>query len=170
MSKTQRRSPAVQVLTWHRDQYYSFFIPNNWHKRHWSDGREGVIYAPDPNDPLTVFAVDFQDIGMSIAPPDLDILADGFFYSIEQLPQVNIESHKQNVTGSLLELEAKYTFTEQGQRLKRWTRVFYHETRQIAMTAQAASPEKYAHWRPWFVEAMTTTVVHNQKPQSKLSQ
>ena len=162
--KTPKQHPAVSGLTWHRDQYYSFFTPMDWHRFTWADGRQGEIYGPDLNDPLTVFAVDVKDLGTAITADDLDILAEGFFATIEQLPEVNIESREQKVTGRVLELEAKYTFREEGETRRRWVRVFYHETRQIAMTAQGATPEKYDYWLPWFFEAMMTARVHNRKP------
>ncbi|MBN1284527.1 MAG: hypothetical protein JXB47_03935 [Anaerolineae bacterium] len=132
---------------------------------HWSDDRTGVIYGPDPADPFTVFAVDLKDLGTLVTAADLDALAEGLFGSIERLPASEIETREQKATGKLLELEAKYTFCEQGETRKCWKRVFYHETRQIAMTAQGATPEKYDYWLPLFFEAMMTANVHNVKPQ-----
>jgi hypothetical protein len=163
--KTPKQYSAVRGLSWHRDQYYSFFIPENWHRLPWSDDREGVIYAPDLTDPLTVFAVDIKELGTSISAEDLEALAEGFFGTIEQLPESDIESRAQKASGERLELEAHYTFHEQGQTRKRWVRVLYHRNRQIAMTAQGATPEKYDYWLPWFYEAMMTARTHNEKPQ-----
>jgi hypothetical protein len=100
-----------------------------------------------------------------VTADDLEILAEGFFQSIEQLPECEIESRDQKVAGAQPELEAKYTFCDQGQRRKRWIRMFYHQTRQIAMTAQGATPEKYDYWLPWFFEAMMTAKVHSEKPE-----
>jgi hypothetical protein len=162
-----QKYPAVKGLTWHRDQYYSFFVPMDWHIFRWSDGRQGAIYGPDSADPLTIFAVDVKDLGTALTPSDLNILAEGFFESIAQLPQVNIEHRDQKVAGKLLELEAKYIFSEADETRKRWVRLFYHETRQITMAAQGATPEKYDYWLPWFFEAMMTAQVHNQKPQGE---
>jgi hypothetical protein len=162
--QAQKQYPALTGLIWHRNRYYSFFIASDWHKLRWSDNRKGVIYGPDPTDPLTILAVDVKALGTPITAADLDVLADGFFESLEQLPGVEITFRNQQVTGALLELEAKYTFQDQGQTRKRWTRVFYHETRQIAMTAQGATPEKYDYWLPIFFEAMATVRLHNSKP------
>jgi hypothetical protein len=165
-SQARGKPPSVSGLLWHRDQYYSFFIPNNWHRLRWPDNREGVIYGPDPTDPFTVFAVDIKDLGVSITPADVDVLAEGFFESIQQLPACDIESREQKVSDTQIKLEAKYTFDEQGETRKRWACVFYHETRQIAMTAQGATPEQYDYWLPWFFEAMMTVRIHNEKPDS----
>jgi len=164
--QARKEYPSAKGLLWYRDQYYSFFVPNHWHQFHWADGREGVIYGPDPADPLTVFAVDIQDLGTPITGDDLDILAEGFFETIERLPGSAIEHRQQKATGRLLELEAKYRFEEEGATRKRWARVFYSQTRQIAMTAQGATPEKYDYWLPWFFEAMMTAKIHNEKPTS----
>jgi hypothetical protein len=163
-SKKQKRYPVVKGLSWHRDNYYSFYVPIDWHRFSWSDDREGVIYGPDPDDPSTVFAVSIKDLGTSITPADLDVLAEAFFETIEGLPESSIETRSQKATGNLLELEVKYTFREGEKTRKCWERVFYHETRQIAMTAQGATPDKYDYWLPMFFEAMMTADVHNQKP------
>ena len=165
--KATRTYPAIQGLSWHRNQYYSFFIPNNWHKLSWSDGRQGVVYAPNLTDLNTVFAVDIKDLGTLISGDDLEVLAEGFFETIEQLPESHIESRSQKLTGKLLELQIKYQFQEQGDTRKRWVRLFYHETRQIALTAQGATPPTSDYWLPWFFEAMMTAKIHNQEPQDQ---
>ena len=163
-SATQQR-PSFKGLSWHRDQYYSFFIPLDWHKFEWNDNRNGVIYGPDSADPQTVFAVEVTDAGLKFTPDDLDALAEGFFTGIEDLPDVKIETRNQRVVAALLTLEAKYTYRDQEMIRKRWTRVLYHQTRQVAMTAQGATPEKYDYWLPMFFEAMMTAKVHNTRPE-----
>ena len=163
-SKSQKQYPVIKGLTWHRDNYYSFYVPIDWHRFAWSDDRQGVIYGPDPDDPSTVFAVFFKDLGTPITADDLDVLAGAFFETIGGLPESNIEARHQKVTGRLLELEAKYTFQEGGETRKCWGRVLYHETRQIAMTAQGATPEKYDYWLPVFFEAMMTAEIHTKRP------
>lgn len=166
MNTPHKQYPAVQGLTWHRTQYYSFFLPMNWHPFSWANDREGQIYGPDSNDSSTVFAVDMIDLGTPITDQDFDILAEGFFGTIEQLPACAIEARHQKAIGRLFELEAKYTFQEQAKTRKRWTRVFYHETRQVTMTAQGSTHEQYDHWLPWFFEAMITAKVHSQYPET----
>ena len=161
---TKKNYPAIKGLSWHREDYFSFFIPRDWHKFEWVDERQGVIYGPDPNEPLTIFAVEVQDLGTLITADDLDTLAEGFFESIENLPEAEIESRNQKVTGKLLELEAKYTYQEQGETRKRWVRQFYQDTRQIVMMAQGETSEKYDYWLPLYFEAMMTAKIHNRKP------
>jgi hypothetical protein len=163
LAKSRKQHPAVKGLTWHRTQFYSFFLPMNWH-RFLSDS--GEVLGPDPDDHFTLFAVHFIDLGTPITPDDLDILAEGFFESLKQLDACHIESRDQKATASKIELEAKYTFQEQGTTRKCWKRVYYHETRQTVMTAQGATPEKYDYWLPWFFEAMMTAKVHSTKPET----
>lgn len=156
--------PAFKGLSWHRDPYYSFFIPIDWHKVAWPDGKQGVIYTPSADELFTLFAVEVRDLEISISADDLDDLSAGFVAGIEALPGVEIESHKHWIRGKLMCLDARYSFDEQGQRRKRWVRQFYHETRQIAMTAQGATVEAFDYWLPMFFEAMMTTKIHNTLP------
>lgn len=164
MEQKQKKYPPVKGLTWHCDEYYSFFTPIDWHPFSWADGREGMIYGPDSSDPATVFAAAVKDFGTKISADDLDVLAEAFLETLEQLAESHIESHNEKVSGEMLELEAKYTFSEAGETRQCWTRMFYHHTRQITMTAQGATPEKYAYWLPVFFEAMMTAGVHSRKP------
>jgi hypothetical protein len=163
VSKT-KEYPTIKGLTWHRTQYYSFFTPMDWHRFTWSDDRQGDIYGPDPDDPFTVFAVDVRDLGTKVTRKDLNVLAEAFFGAIKRLPECDLESHDRKATGKLLQLEAHYTFRDQGNTRKCWVRVFYHVTRQVTMTAQGATPEKYNYWMPMFFQAMRTANVHSTKP------
>ena len=157
--------PSFRGLRWHRHQFYSFFVPYEWQRADWPDDREGVIYTPSADDPLTLIAVEVRDLGVAPTPDDLDDLQAGLLAGIEALPDVEVEHHEQWIRGSLMCLEAKYSFVEDGARRKRWVRQFYHETRQIAMTAQGATCETYDYWLPMFFEAMMTTKIHNSIPQ-----
>jgi hypothetical protein len=159
-----KRPPAFKGLTWYRDQYYSFFIPSDWHRFTWQDDRQGALFGPSADDAHTVFAADLRDIGFTVAADDLDDVFDGFMAGIQQLPDVEIESSTSRSVGGLITLEAKYTFSEDGITRKRWVRVLYHGTRQIAFTAQGATPDGYAYWLPMFFEAMMTARVHSTRP------
>ncbi|MBZ0301061.1 MAG: hypothetical protein K8J31_15035 [Anaerolineae bacterium] len=156
--------PSFTGLSWQHNPYYSFFIPINWQRLDWPDGRSGVIYLPTADDPLTLFAVDMRDLETLLTPEDCEDLVDGFLSGIQALPDCQIESQDHWVVGDLIGMEARYTFTDQGGPRKRWVRQFYHETRQIAMIAQGATPEHFAYWLPMFYEAMMTTKIHNSLP------
>lgn len=162
--ETTKTRPAFKGLRWYRDQYYSFFVPIDWSRFEWQDDRQGILFGPSVGDASTVFAVNLTDLGFSVTADDLDDLFDGFLTSIQQLPDVKIELSERQSTGTLLSLEAKYTFLEDGSTRKRWVRVLYHGTRQIAFTAQGATPDTYDHWLPMFFQAMMTAKVHSTMP------
>lgn len=163
-NQTTKRRPVFKGLRWHREQYFSFFIPVDWSRFNWQDDRQGALYGPSADDAHTIFAVELQDLGFPISDDDLDDLFDGFLTGIQQLPGVEIESSEKRVAGALVSLEAKYTFLENETTRKRWVRVLYHNTRQIAFTAQGATPEIYDYWLPMFFEAMMTAKVHSTLP------
>jgi hypothetical protein len=162
--KTKDTTPAFKGLTWYREQYFSFYIPIDWHKVEWQDKRQGIIFVPKPEDVYTLFAVEVNDLGTTVTTDDLPYLMTGFLDGIKQLPERKIELKKESVVGKLMQLEAKYTFLEDGQTRKRWVRVLYDKTRQITVTAQGATVEDYDYWLPMFFEAMMTVMVHSTKP------
>ena len=159
-----KRRPVFKGLTWHREQYFSFFIPVDWPRFDWQDERQGVLFGPSADDAHTIFAVELRDLEFSISDDDLDDLFDGFLTSIQHLPGVDIELSEKRVTGEQKQLEAKYTFIEDEMTRKRWVRVLYHGTHQIAFTAQGATPETYDYWLPMFYQAMMTAKIHSTIP------
>jgi hypothetical protein len=168
VAKAQKQYPTIKGLTWHRHQYYSFFLPLDWHRFAWPDDRQGEIYGPDPDDPFTTFSISLIDLGTRVNLDELDIVAEGFFEAIAQLPDAQIDFREQKAAGRVLELEARYVYSDAGMTRKCWTRVFYHFTRQITMTAQGSTPEKYDYWLPIFFEAMMTANIHSEKTSIEL--
>jgi hypothetical protein len=156
--------PPIHGLLWHRDEHFSFFVPIDWQRSGWDDGRIGVLYYPVPDDPQTVFAVEEKDLGMAISPGDLDRLDAEFVDTIEQLPEGESESHDKAVVGEQMQLEYKYTFREGCVMRRRWVRVFFLGTHETTMTAQGSTLDLYDYWLPWFFEAMATAQVHYEKP------
>lgn len=159
-----KRPPSFKGLTWYREQYYSFFVPNDWHRFNWQDDRQGILFGPSADDVHTVFATDLRDIGFTVTADDLEDLFDGFLAGIQQLAGVEIELSTRRAVGDLITLEARYTFSDGGITRKRWARVLYHGTRQIAFTAQGATPDIFDYWLPMFFEAMMTVRVHSTSP------
>ncbi len=162
--QAQKKLPAISGLRWHRHQYFSFFVPDNWYRSNTDGSSTRVIYSPNPEDNATLFAVDLQELGTALVPDDLEVLAEGFFERVARLPDVDILTRKMKASGSIVEMEAKYTFSEAGATRKRWTRVLYQEARQIALNAQGATPEIYDYWLPMFFESMSTARIHRQEP------
>ena len=72
--QSTKRPPVFKGLRWHREQYFSFFIPVNWPRFDWLDDRQGVLFGPSADDAHTIFAVDLQDLGFSVSVDDLDDL------------------------------------------------------------------------------------------------
>jgi len=160
----KQSTPTFTGLTWCHEQYFSFFIPIDWRKVDRPDGKQGVIYAPDQNDAHTLFAVQVDDLGTEVTSADLPYLLEGFLGGIRQLPESQIENRTDSAVATLVELEAKYTFLEEGQRRKRWVRVLYHRSRQVTFTAQGGTEKTYHYWLPMFNEAMMTLKVHSTRP------
>lgn len=158
---TPKKRPAFRGLHWQKHEHFSFMRPIDWHEFEWLDEREGVLFGPTPDDNATLFTVDVKDIGIDLAPEDLEDLEGGFLAGIEQLPESHIEWRDTWVVGSLMGLEAKYTFRENDAIRKRWVRVLYQDTRQIVVTAQGASVEAFHYWLPMFNEQMMTFKVHS---------
>ncbi len=160
-----KKLPVFKGLSWHRNQYYSFFVPSDWHKNAWPDGRQGIIYHPPVDDPFTLLAIEVWDLGTPITPDDLDDLYDGFLTGVRELPGCEVESHEHWIRGDLMCLEARYSFAEQDHHPRRWVRQFYHQTRQIAFTAQGSTHEVFDYWMPMFFEIMMTTQIHSTVPE-----
>jgi hypothetical protein len=89
-------------------------------------------------------------------PEDVEILAEGFEAGINSLPDVIIE-HKNYETGKMVVLlEAKFTFTENGQRRKRWIKSMYWSEANLVLIAQGATVEDYAYWEGMLFNTMMT--------------
>ena len=156
--------PAFKGLNWYRQQHFSLFVPMDWPHGPWSDGREGVVFMPNSNDPETRLAVEVKDLGLVFSKEDKDDLLAGFLEGIKALPECLLEEQKNWVVGNLICLEAKYSYLEAESRRKRWVRVLYDKTRQISFIAQGSSPETFQFWLPMFYEALMLARVHDQKP------
>ncbi len=160
----QNSRPRFRGLSWCHEQYFSFFIPIDWQRIERPDGKVGVIYIPPGDDADTFYAVQVDDLGTQVTEEDLPDLETGLLNGISQLPASQIETRSTSRTGQLVELEAKYTYLENGFRRKRWVRMLYHDTRQIIFIAQGKSEAVYQYWLPMFNEAMMTLKVHSTKP------
>jgi hypothetical protein len=164
---------AAKELSLYKDHYlgFSFFHPDDWHQFNWLDGRRGVLYGPVFNDNSTIFAVAVQELGLRVNVRDMKDLHMGFIAGIGRLANSQIEWQNQWQSGDQIGMEAKYTFSEEGNTRKRWVRVLYQDSRQITLTAQAASLAEFDAWLPLFHQSMMTFRVHvaplyKQKPRA----
>lgn len=174
MNQSLKESPTFKGLNWYRKQYFSLFLSDDWQRFDWPDGREGVVFLPSGEDTETIFGVEVADLGLEILAEDKEDLKAGFLNSIQELPESNVEEHKDWVVGNKICLEAKYTYLEDASsevptskvptQRKRWVRVLYDKSRQISFIAQGSSPEAFEFWLPMFYQAMMTSSVHDEKP------
>jgi hypothetical protein len=162
--KDNTEKPIFKGLSWCHEQYFSFFVPIDWQRTERPDGKQGVIYVPAYDDAHTFYAVQVDDLGTQVTAEDVPDLETGLLSGINQLTESQIESYGTSSVGTLIQLEAKYTYLEDGLRRKRWVRMLYHETRQIIFIAQGKTEPIYHYWLPMFNEAMMTLKVHSTKP------
>ncbi len=155
---TRTGTPAFTGLALHEDRTwrFSFWYPHDWQRYHWSDGREGVLYAPDPTDYATSFSVEIKALDTEITPDDKADLHAGFLEGLRSLPECEIETEGSWVAGNLIGCEAKYTFREDGGLRKRWSRLLFEGSRQFHFVAQGASADEYQYWEPMLFQAMET--------------
>ncbi len=164
VEKKQRDKPVFKGLHWYRDEHYSFFVPTDWPHSKRSDGKEGVLFQPDASDNKTLLAAEVTPMETSFTSEDKEDLKEGFLEGIKALQDVSIEETKDWEVSNVICLEARFSYTEQNQKLKRWIRVLYRKDQQVSMIAQGSSVEAFDYWLPMFYEAMMTSRVHDQKP------
>jgi len=136
---------------------FAIWVPSDWHRIDLTEGRQGVIYSPYPNDTQTCFFIERHKLDLSVRPKDFEVLKKGFLEGIEQLPEVEILKHEESIgPAGVILLDARYTFVEEGTRRKRWTRVSYWGNGQLTMIAQGATEKEFDYWEPMLYNIMMT--------------
>lgn len=136
---------------------YSFFYPDGWYQFELeTEGGQGVIFSPYPDDITTSVSTEARDLGTTLTAEDLPMLREGFLEGLQELPGVVIEREESEAIGQLLALDAWCTYDEDGARRKRWVRLYYQGQIQLRMIAQGASVEQYDYWLPMLNMAMRT--------------
>jgi hypothetical protein len=151
--------PAFTGLVVHRslEHRYSFFYPEGWHQLELeTEGGQGVIFAPSPDDVATSFSAESRDLGTAVTADDLPTLRRGFLAGLRRLPSAVIESSEDYTVGELLGLEARHAFRDGPARRKRWSRLLYQGTLQVRLIAQGATPDAFDYWLPAFTTMMRT--------------
>jgi hypothetical protein len=134
---------------------YSFLYPEEWHTFELeTEGGQGMIVAPSPDDTATSFSVEARDLGMTPTEDDLPDLREGFAAGLQELPDVVIETQEDFAIGNLLGLEAKLTYRDGEAIRKRWVRLLYQGGMQARVIAQGASVAEYDYWLPMLAQAM----------------
>jgi hypothetical protein len=149
--------PAFTGLLVHRDlvHRYSLLVPDGWHGRP-LEGDDGVLFAPDADDPHTSLSVSARDLGTAVRPSDLPTLRRGFLAGLRRVPGSRVENVEAEAVGDLLTMEARQSFREDGALRKRWIRLAYQGRTQVRVVAQGATPALFAYWEPMFFQAMRT--------------
>ena len=166
MTITAEELVAAATWVWHQDEKWGcqFLYPEGWYRFSFDDGREGVLYAPHPDDWATGFGVAVQDLGIEVTREDLPDLEAGFREGLATLPgcQVAWLLHWQ-VEPSII-LEAKCTFREGQATRQRRSRLVYAGTRQFHVFAQGATPKEFEQWRPLLYAMLMSFSVTRDQP------
>ncbi len=153
----QESRPAFTGLAVGRNLSYkfSFLYPEGWNTFALeTEGGEGIIVAPAPDDTATSFSVEARDLGMTVGADDLPTLREGFFAGLRDLPDATIETRDDFVIGALLGVEAILTYREGAETRKRWVRLLYQGSTQARLIAQGASVAEYDYWLPMLNQTM----------------
>ena len=141
------------------DLDFSFWHESRWNRFKFSDGRSGIIVSPEDSDPLTTFSVQVRELDTEVNSDDMPVLTEGFIAGLQSLPECKIESQEESITGSLIILDARLTFTEEGITRKRWVQLVYKGNRQYLLVGQGATVEDFEWWLPMFFMATNTFVI-----------
>jgi hypothetical protein len=158
---TESKRNATPVYTGIRkyadnEQGFGVWLPKEWRKIDLVDGRIGWIFTPNKDNFDTCFMCEKITLDYATTPEDKDILVEGFEEGIKSLPDVEILETKYQSGKKSIMLEAKFTFTEDGQRRKRWMKSLYWAEGNLVLIAQGENIEEYAYWESMLYSAMTT--------------
>jgi hypothetical protein len=140
--------PKYRGIRTYRDPHgrFAFRYPRGWHQHELADGRDGVLFSPQPKDPETWFAVWATRLQDVVQADDLAVLHEGVDEGLYQLSGVRVESSSEDVYGNLIRFERIYTFQENGSTRRRKVWMLYVYRWALALIAQGASPKEYVHW------------------------
>lgn len=125
---------------------YMFRYPKEWQQFDLSDGRDGVMFSPQPENPLIWFAAWAVELPDPVLADDVDILRQGVNDGLSQLDDLHVEFESEYVQGNLCRFERVYTFQENGAVRKRKVWVFYVYRWQFVLMAQGVDPQEYDRW------------------------
>jgi hypothetical protein len=144
------------VKHWDPQAGYAVWMPHDWRKIDMVDDRKGWIFTPYPDHFDTCFMCEKITLETKVIPEDAEILMEGFEAGIQSLPDAVIEFRNLETGKMTVIMEAKFTFTENGQRRKRWAKSLYWGEANLVLIAQGATEEDYAHWEGMLYNAMMT--------------
>jgi hypothetical protein len=127
---------------------FTFRYPMDWHRFELEHNLEGVMFAPQQNDPKTFISAWIRKLDTSVVLEDEPVLRDGVAEGLQHLSELNIESADDSAYGNLLKFERIYTFHDGTGTRKRRTWIMYVDQWQMVLTYQGESPEEYEYWLP----------------------
>lgn len=145
---TEREAPRFTGVAYYDDPKgrFRFRFPTDWERYDLEDDREGRLFAPNPDDLQTYFAVWVTELEQAVVAEDLDDLMAGVADGLAQLPSAHVESGSEACMGNLIKFERVLTFSLDGKVAKRKTWILYVDRWTIVLTWQGSTEEEYEHW------------------------
>jgi len=146
---TPARFYGVSTFSDHEGRF-KFRVPSNWYKSELDDGRDGMIWVPDPDDPDTHISCWISKLEQPVKEEDLKELRSGLEQGLSQLPNSEVESRSDDHYGNLIKFERVFTYDDpaKGLRHKRRSWYLYADEWAIVLAYQGATPEYYDYWLP----------------------
>lgn len=126
---------------------FLFRYPKDWHRFDLEDGRDGVMYSPEEENPTTWFSAWAAEQPYPVEAGDMDVLREGVNEGLSRLDDLHVEFESEDTLGNLCRFKRIYTFDENGQTRKRHLWMLYVYRWLIVLVAQGATPEAYQHWQ-----------------------
>lgn len=127
---------------------FHFRFPTDWHQFELDEDREGVIFAPDPEDPQTHFSAWVSKLEDRVVAEDVEVLREGVEEGLHQLAGLTAEEADEITLGNLVKFERIFTFDLDGRRFRRKTWIMYVDEWMIVLAWQAEADGDYEHWLP----------------------
>ncbi|MET0695263.1 MAG: hypothetical protein ABWY56_15125 [Propionibacteriaceae bacterium] len=127
---------------------YEFRHPSDWFRADLDDGVDGVMVGPEPEDEATHFAVAVTDLGVGVVADDLDVLRAGFDDGLAALPDLQVESLRDDTYNDIVKLERTITFTDGNVTRKRRVWSLYADHWQFTVVYQGSSVAEFDYWLP----------------------
>ena len=143
----RRETPKFTGVITHRDRLgrYAIRHPTDW-RRSEIEGRDGVMFFPDPRDQQTYLSVWATELEEHVVAEDLAPLAGGVADGLGALADCQVEQSSDVVLGNLVKFERVFTFREGGATRKRKLWLLYVDKWLISLTWQGATEDDYDHW------------------------
>jgi hypothetical protein len=132
----------------YRDRHgrFEFRYPSDWVQHELAEAQDGVMFSPEPENPLTWFAVWATRLADAVVAEDAEVLREGVEEGLSSFPGLHVESAKDDVFGNLLRFERIYTFEEDGAVRRRKVWMLYVYKWLFALVAQGETAAEYDHW------------------------